>query len=239
MKNLTRIHLTLNVFNLNLSIRPDISAFYVQVVEWIIQVRTQLSDLMISKGVLPRPPYLTSAPETERVHDPGFLAGFLGEKRPLLTIEVANLFHNALGNEVGKVLLMGFRQVARRREVQDYLEKGMQMADNIVRELQQITRDEHVYMTLIFDEDITASTEAPFSDRLVMAMVQILNSVGIGVMGASMGVSPRHDLTAMYVKFMAEIGAYAEEGAKIMMANDWLEEPPQVLDREKLARHKH
>ena len=72
-----------------------------------------------------------------------------------------------------------------------------------------------------------------------MAMVQILNSVGIGVMGASMGVSPRHDLTAMYVTFMAEIGAYAEEGAKIMMANDWLEEPPQVLDREKLARHKH
>ncbi len=239
MKNLTRIHLTLNVFNLNLSSRPDIGDFYVQVIESILEIRTQLSDLMLSKGVLPRPPYLTLAPETERVHKPGFLAGFLGEKRPLLTIEVANLYHNALGNEVGQVLLMGLRQVSRNREVQDYLEKGMKLADNIVRELQQLTRDEHVCMTLIRDEDITASTEAPFSDRLVMAMIQLLNSVGVGIMGVSMGVSPRHDLTAMYAKYMAEIGSYAEEGAKIMMANDWLEEPPQILDRERLAMHKH
>lgn len=30
-----------------------------------------------------------------------------------------------------------------------------------------------------------------------------------------------------------------QEGAKLMMKHDWLEEPFQTLDREELAEHKH
>jgi hypothetical protein len=55
--------------------------------------------------------------------------------------------------------------------------------------------------------------------------------------GAS--VSARHDIMKMYVQFMTETGIYGQTCAKIMMANDWLEEPPQILDREKLAEYKH
>jgi hypothetical protein len=63
--------------------------------------------------------------------------------------------------------------------------------------------------------------------------------IGAGMYGVSASVSARHDITKMYAQFMTETGLYAQDGAKIMMANDWLEEPPQILDREKLAKYKH
>jgi len=35
---------------------------------------------------------------------------------------------------------------------------------------------------------------------------------------------------------MAEIGAYAEDGANIMIDNGWLEQPPGAADRDLLAK---
>ncbi len=237
--NLVQLNLTLNVLNLSMTARPDIRDFYAGVIQHITETNTRISDLMLAKGVLPRSPSLSLALEIERIHKPSFLVGILGEKRPLLIAEVAHLYLNALRNEVGKALLLGFRQVSRHLEVRDYFEKGMELAGNIVGELQQVTGDEHVYMTLVRDEDVTASTESPFSERLMMYMVTLLNSLGIGIKGVSMGVSMRRDLIAMYAKHMVQIGDYATEGLRLMMANDWLEEPPQILDREKLAVYKH
>jgi hypothetical protein len=43
----------------------------------------------------------------------------------------------------------------------------------------------------------------------------------------------------VYGQFLVEMGLYAETGIKIMMKYDWLEEPPQILDREDLAECKH
>lgn len=237
--NLMQLSLTLNVLNLSMAARPDIRDFYAGVIRFIIEMNTRISDVMLAKGVLPRSPSLSLALEIERIHKPSFLAGIVGEKRPLLVAEVAHLYLNALRNEVGKAVLLGYRQVSRHPEVRDYFEKGIQLADTIVGELQQVAGDEHVYMTLIRDEGVTASTEAPFSERLMMYMVTLLNSIGIGIKGVSMGVSMRRDLIAMYAKHMVQIGDYATEGLRLMMANDWLEEPPQILDREKLAVYKH
>lgn len=236
---LTQVNSTMNVLNLSMAARPDIRDFYSEIVRQIIDVNTRVSDLMLAKGVLPRSPYLSVALEIERIHQPSFFAGFLGEKRPLVTAEVAHIYLNALRNEVGKALLLGFRQVSRRREVQDYFQKGIQLADNLIGELLELTRDEHVRVSLLHDENITASTEAPFSDRMMMYLTTVLNSIGIGMLGVSMGVSLRSDLVAIYAKYMAQIGDYAKEGLKLMMANDWMEEPPQILDRDKLAAYKH
>jgi hypothetical protein len=34
---------------------------------------------------------------------------------------------------------------------------------------------------------------------------------------------------------MAEVGAFSEDGANLLIQNGWLEEPPQAVDRRKLA----
>ncbi|GLB60696.1 DUF3231 family protein [Cytobacillus sp. NCCP-133] len=52
----------------------------------------------------------------------------------------------------------------------------------------------------------------------------------------SSGINIRKDLVVRYAKMMAEVGNYANEGAKIMIDNGWLENPPQSLDREELRK---
>lgn len=194
---------------------------------------------MLSKGMLPRPPFVTLSNNVEHVHKTSFLTGFLGEKRPLLTIEIAHLYHNALNNETGKGLLLGFRQVSPNKEVRDYFTKGIQLSETIVTKLIQIAREEYVNFSFISDEDVTDSTIAPFSDKLMMFHVYLMNTIGASMYGVSGAVSARHDIMKMYAQFMIEVGQYAETGAKIMIANDWLEEPPQILDRDELAEYKH
>jgi len=239
LRNMVRVGMTLNSLNLNMSTRPDIRDFYANSLESTLRLNTKVTDLLLAKGVLPRPPYVTLSTEVEHIHKPGFLTGFFGERRPLLTIEIAHLYHNALSNEVGKSLLLAFRQVSPHKEVRDYFTKGMQLSDNIVTTLVQMAKEENVNFSFIRDEDITASTTAPFSEKLMMFHMHLLNSIGGGMYGVSGAVSARHDIMKMYAQFMLQVSQYAEAGAKIMMANDWLEEPPQVLDRDKLAEYMH
>jgi hypothetical protein len=239
IRDLLRLSLTLNSLNLNMATRPDIRDFYTTVLESTIRLNTKITDFMLAKGVLPRPPFITLSQNVEHVHKTSFLTGFLGEKRPLLTIEIAHLYHNALANETGKALLLAFRQVSANKEVRDYFTRGMQLSDSIFSKLIQLAREENVNFSFIRDEDITDSTTAPFSDKLMMFHVYLMNSIGAGMYGVSGAVSARHDIMKMYAQFMLEVGLYAETGAKIMMANDWMEEPPQILDREKLAENKH
>lgn len=239
IRNLIRVTMTMNAFNINMSTRPDIRDFYASVLESIIKLNTQITDFMLAKGILPRPPYVTLSSEVEHVHQPKFLAGFFKEKRPLLSIELAHLYHNALANEVGRVLLLGFRQVSPSKEVREYFERGIELADSMIYRLQQVARDDDFSLTFASDEDISDSTAAPFSEKLMMFQTYYLNTIGAGMYGVSAATSARHDIMAMYAQFMTETGLYAERGAKIMMANDWMEEPPQLLDREKLAEYKH
>lgn len=239
IRNMIRLAMTLNSLNLNMASRPDIIDFYTDVIDSSMRLNKKVTDYMLAKGILPRAPYTTLSPKVEHVHKPNFLTGFFGEKRPLLTIEVAHLYHNALTNEIGRACLLGFRQVAANREVQDYLTEGIEITDTIIDSITNLARKEHIIFSFMRDLDATDSTIAPFSDRLVMFHVYMLNTIGAGMYGVSSAVSARHDIMAMYGKFMAQVGFFAEKGAKIMMKNDWLEESPQILDRKELAGLKH
>ena len=60
-------------------------------------------------------------------------------------------------------------------------------------------------------------------------------AAGLGNYGISMSSSSRSDLSIMYARLLAEVGQYADDGAKMMIANGWMEAPPQAEDRNKLA----
>src|SRR5699024_9989482 len=85
-------------------------------------------------------------------------------------------------------------------------------------------------------DQVTTSTESPFSNRLMMNFITTLIASGIGEYGLSMSMSPRHDIGVMYTRLIAEIAAYANEGANILINNAWMEEPPMAADRKKLVK---
>ncbi len=54
--------------------------------------------------------------------------------------------------------------------------------------------------------------------------------------GASL--NGRRDIGAMYGKFLMDVSLFVEDGANIMIDHGWMEQPPEAIDREALAKEK-
>ena len=231
--------LSFNSFNIGMSTRPDVRDFYSACVESSIRLNAKLTDLMVSEGILTKSPTVTISHGNEFINKPSFLAGFIGDKRPLLAIELAHLYNNALGNDIGRILLTGFKQVAPSKEVQKFMEKGIQLAGDFIDTLSAKAMEDQINLTLTHDTGVTTSTIPPFSEKLMMFQIAVLNAKAIGEHGVSIAASMRHDLAKTYGQMMIEAGQYSEQCTKYMMKKGWLEEPPQVPNREVLAEKKH
>ena len=76
---------------------------------------------------------------------------------------------------------------------------------------------------------------SPFSDKLMLAHKIEMFSMKIRTAGNGASLSGRRDLGGMYAKFLADIGLYVQDGAKIMIDQGWMEQPPKAIDRDDLA----
>jgi len=231
--------LSFNSLNVGMSTRPDVRDFFSACVESSIRLNTKVTDFMLSEGILAKPPTVAISDGIQFINEPGFLTGFIGEKRPLLAIELAHLYNNALSNDIGRILLAGFKQVAPSKEVQKFMEKGIQLCNDFVDTLSAKAMNDQIYLTFTHDTGVTTSTITPFSEKLMMFHIAVLNAKAIGEYGVSIAACMRHDLVKTYSQMIIEAGQYSEQCAKFMMRKGWLEEPPQVPNREMLARKKH
>ncbi|PKM78493.1 MAG: hypothetical protein CVU90_01775 [Firmicutes bacterium HGW-Firmicutes-15] len=231
--------LTFNSLNIGISTRPDVRDFYAACVESSIRLNTKVTDYMLSEGILSKPPTADFSAGIEFINKPSFLSGFIGEKRPLLAIELAHLYNNALSNDIGRILLIGFKQVAPSPEVQAYMDKGIKLCGDFIDTLSGKAMEDQINLSFTRDTDVTTSTISPFSEKLIMFTVTVLNTKAIGEYGVSIAASSRHDLAKTYAQMIVESGQFAEQGSKLMMKHGWLEEPPQVPNREALARKQH
>jgi hypothetical protein len=65
--------------------------------------------------------------------------------------------------------------------------------------------------------------------------IVLLNHAGLAAYGTFMSESLRKDLLTNYVRLMAEIGQYLEDGSTLLLDNNWMEEPPKVVDHRELS----
>jgi hypothetical protein len=73
-------------------------------------------------------------------------------------------------------------------------------------------------------------------DKEIQSVLEFALKFGrIAHYGRSLGLSPRRDLGANYVRLTAEIALFTEDGANIMIDNGWLEQPPHATDRDQLT----
>ncbi|MEF2968684.1 DUF3231 family protein [Paenibacillus sp. M1] len=188
-----------------------------------------------------RPPYISTSDHIDFVKNQNFLSGGFfgfGDKRPLLSIEIAQLFANIQTNALGRALLMAFSQVVKSEEIRQYLLEGKDISSKHIKIFTDLYSDEDIPVPMSWDTDILNSTEAPFSDKLILFHVSLLVAAGTANYAVSAAASPRKDLAMTYVRLAAEIATYTESGAKLMIANGWLEEPPQAPDRKELSKGK-
>jgi len=236
LRNMCRVGLTMNIFNLNISTRSDIIDFYNKSIATTTDLSNKVINVMLSKGILPRHPYIPISDQRDITRRTSFLGGLIGEKRPLLGLEITHLYANALINHIGRVLLTGFAQVAKSEKVRDYLIEGTKISDSLIEDFTSILREDGIPTPLPWDAGITDSTIAPFSDKLMMFHLTLLTAAGVGVYGVSLAASPRKDLGAKYAQLIANVGSYTLKGATIMVENGWMEEPPQGYKSEEASK---
>lgn len=220
----------------SIATRKDIRVLFKKWIDQTDQLFDMVTDLSLEKGVYIRPPYTAYPTEVSYVDDERFLGGFVGEKRPLLNVEIAHLGTNIEVNNVGKTLLLGFSQVAQSKKLREYFKKGYDIGVKHASVFLDLLKKNNTSYPSSWDGEVTTSTRSPFSDKLLLFHTNMIGAVGLADYGTALSASLRKDLGLSYSRLIAETAQYGNEGAKLLINNGWMEKPPSTIDRKKLQR---
>ncbi|MEW9671100.1 DUF3231 family protein [Ammoniphilus sp. 3BR4] len=236
VKSIAKIGLSTFSLARCLSTRQDVRSVFKYCIDTTQELDDKALQVALNKGILIRPPYLPVPEKVSFVEGTNFMSGFFGERRPLTSIEITSIFTNLDTNLLGSNLMTAFSQTAQSQDVKTILWRGKKIADKHAKAFAQKLQEDNLPAPSLWDVSVTASQEAPFSDKLMLYLTTMLNAAGIGNYGLAAASSMRHDLSFMYARFIAEIGAFAEDAADLLIESGWMEEPPQSLNRNELIK---
>ena len=108
--------------------RIDIREYYTSCVGSSCELYNRAFNVLQEKGYLYSFSYIPYPNQGEFVQKQHFLAGWMGEQRPLTSVEISFLFFNLYRNFLGSALLTGFSQVAQSKEVRRYMVRGAEIS---------------------------------------------------------------------------------------------------------------
>jgi len=219
----------------NQAVRSDVRKYFWHCIESSRELDEKVTQVLLSKGLYIRAPYIPVPRQVKFAESPSFMGSVLGKNRPLNAMELTHLSVNISTNAMGRVVLIGFAQTAKSKDVRDYCVRGKDITKKHIEVLSLLLREDDLSAPETWDSEVTDSTIATFSDKLMMQHITLLIALSMAHYGAALGASSRVDVTADYVRLMAEIAQFGEDGAQIMIKHGWLEQPPQAADRKELA----
>jgi hypothetical protein len=223
-------------FSASMSSRLDVQDFFNECIQANIEINKKSKAILLSKGLHLRPPNIAFPEKADFVEHQNFLTGWFGPRKPLLALEIMNLFHIIQTNAIGKALITGFAQTAETQDARDYFKRGKEMATKHMKIFTLILTEEDIPVPRNWDDDVLASTKAPFSDKLMMFHTSLLSATGMGNYGQSMATSTRRDLATHFSRLLAEVGQYAEDGVNLQIKHGWMEQPPQSVNSNELIK---
>ncbi|MFC4324268.1 DUF3231 family protein [Litchfieldia salsa] len=235
VRNLGKAGIAANGMAFSMGARKDIRELYYKFLLDSTEVEDRSKEVMLSKGVFIRAPYIATPKEPSFVKKGSFLKGWFGERRTLSAEEIAHIFLNT-NNAYGKALLIGFAQTVRSEELRSYFIRGIEVARSQIDTYRTLLEESTLPSPMTWDTEVNDSTIPPFSDKLMLFHICQLNAIGVGNIGGSLALSMRRDIATKYSKLIKDIGLFAEDGLNLMIKNEWFERPPQAIDREHLAK---
>ncbi|MDT8860379.1 DUF3231 family protein [Alkalihalobacillus sp. MEB130] len=218
--------------------RLDIREFFNHNVKTSAELLNNSTTLLQEKGIFTRPPTIEYPETVEYVQKEGWLNGLLGDRRPVNSVEITHLYVNIISNTIGETLMTGFSQVAKTKEIISYLTRARDISKKHVEVFSSLLRDDHLPAPQSTVAEVTGSTEAPFSEKLMLFHTLGLSEMGLSNYGMSVATSNRRDITTAYLRLIAEVGTFADDGAELMIKNEWLEKMPGALERDALGKDK-
>jgi hypothetical protein len=216
--------------------RLDIVSFFTNAINKTAELFSESTTLMLSKGIYDRPPMIPYPKEVEYIEKPTYLANFVGIRRPLNAAELTEIFFNIERNYFSIIICMGLLQVVKDKEIKNHIKKGKEISEKQLNFLNDILKKEDLLGQVSVSMEVTDSTNSPFSDKLVMSLFHLLNSIDITLIGHALSLAMRVDLAGFYSKTIGEILIYAEKGFNILVDRKWLEQPPQSPNRQELEK---
>lgn len=218
------------------SIHPDIRGFYYQCNTETMSLYNRSIDLLNAKGIYHRPPSISIPEKVDFVTDKSFTAGWFVPTRPLNILEMNNVYFNLKKSILAKVIFIGFSQVAKLKEVRQFMTKATYTAQKHIEIFSTIMHDDHISTPPLWDSDVTNTTTSPFSDKLLMFHAGYMFSVAIAYYGAALATSMRKDLAKECEASIIRDLKIADNWSEIMIKHGWLEQPPLAQDRRALSR---
>lgn len=235
---LNEISMGLHSLNITMTYREDIVLILKELTTVTQKYYNICTQYLLEKGLLVKSPYVSMPRSVEFVKNNNYLGGLpinpFSKKRTLNTVEIAQIHHSIESNIFGMQMITGFAQCANKEEVKNYFNDGAELAKSIVKELSETLLHDGIQIPQTSGGNATRSTIAPFSDKLMMYCTSLFCSFSLGSGSLGTAFSLRNDLPAKMTIFMKDIFEYAHKGAKIMIKNGWMEEPPQMEERDQL-----
>ena len=224
----------------SMSARKDIRTYFREGLQEVSDLYDQSSDVALSKGLFVRAPYIAYPTTTDYVDSNKYLSGFslFSKQRPLNTIEISHLFMNIQNNIIGVKLALSFAQTSPRENIQKWMLRGKDISEKHVQVFTKLLLNNDIQPPVSSDIAISDSTTPAFSDKLTLFHMGFLTAAGTGNYATAAAASQRSDLVINYERLSLEIAQYAKDGADIMINNEWLEQPPGTIDKEKLTKKK-
>lgn len=183
-------------------------------------------------------PTIVPPKQTDFVKDKNFIAGWFGEKRPLNCIEITDIYFNLKKSILGKAVVTAFSQVVKDKKIRDFMLDAIKVANSHIDMFHDILSTENLPSPPTLDAEITDSTTAPFSDKLMAFQIGFLFSSAMVYYGTGWSSSPRRDLAPIYALAIAGDLKTGGDWLDLMSNKGWLEQPPLAEDRKELAMSK-
>lgn len=231
----------LNAMHLDMTYRKDIRDFFIRSSMNSQETFDACTEYLLEKGILARSPYVTMPKEVEFIEEKNYMKGLklFGDKRPLNTLEVAHVYQSVEGHILETHLLTGFAQVARESEVRDHFMKGKELTKKIVSDFGSLLQQSDIQIPSTWAGRPTDSIEPPFSDKLMMYCSTTLAGFQLTSNALGIALSMRSDLPIKLMSLSLDVYKFASKGSQLMIRHHWMEEPPQMEDRNQLIKSKN
>jgi hypothetical protein len=216
--------------------RKDIRSFYSECLMDTLELDTKATMILLEKGLATRPPVIPYPQKLEFVHKQSFILEGLGRREAITGTEVTNIYANVLTNHLGTAITTAFSQVAKSKKVRKYLLRGKDVSLKHIKVLSSYLEMNSLSIPSSFEQEVTDSTESPFSDKLMLFHFSLMIYAGVGNYGIAISESQRTDLVVDYSRLNMEVLKLSEDGANLMIENEWLEQPPLSANRRDLAK---
>lgn len=216
---------------LGVACREDVRFFASDSLQATERLQNSVLTLMQNRGECFRPPILTTPDHPEFIQKTSFLNGFFGDKRPLTGMEISGLYSSMELVLLMEAISTGFAQVSTDQKVREQFLRMKELAADHKETMEKILKKDDLPAPVSCSAEVTNSTKAPFSERLMLCHAAGLNGTLIQAYGNALGYTMRNDLAGLYLKQIGQVGMLAESMTKTLVEFEWLEKPPGALER--------